>query len=267
MRSVAGKTDPFLDTSSTERPAMYTPPMYTLRYTLRSPAETPLPAAFQTLVREGARLHAATRNKAGHTLAGHTPDEHRSAFPWFVALTDPRVPNFLTSVPHLPTGSAVILRHYDAPDREALAQHLRRLTQQHGVLLFIAGDEHLAQRCRANGLHLPTWKLETVTPATCRHWQQTYGWRLTAAVHTGTTLETACQLGVDAVLVSPIFPTKSHPDHPGIGVETLSRIISPARVPVLALGGINATTVPRLQGRGLWGIAGISGFWPLAQRT
>lgn len=239
---------------------MYTP----LMYTLRSSAETPLPAAFQTLVREGARLHTATRNRVEYARDAHTSDAYGAAFPWFVALTDPRIPDFLTSVPHLPTGSAVILRHYDAPNRKDLAQRLRTLTQQHGVLLLIAGDEDLAQRCRADGLHLPTWKLATVSPATCRHWQQTYGWHLTAAVHTKDEYDAACQRGVDAVLASPIFPTTSHPDHPGLGVEALSHIISPSRVPVLALGGIRAATVPHLQGRGLWGIAGISGFWPLA---
>ena len=153
----------------------------------------------------------------------------------------------------------MILRHYHAPDRTDIAQRLRTLTRQHHILLLIAGDADLAQACDADGVHLPKWVLSTLTSDTRRRWQQDNGWRITASVHTRAEHGRACQWGVDAALLAPIFPTKSHPGHPGLGVEAVTDIAQISPIPV-CLGGMTAATVPHLQNSGLWGVAGISNF-------
>ena len=55
----------------------------------------------------------------------------------------------------LPTNSAVIFRHYGAPDRENLAIRLTAAARKHGVKVLIAADARLALKVGADGLHLP----------------------------------------------------------------------------------------------------------------
>ncbi|PJC68422.1 MAG: thiamine phosphate synthase, partial [Zetaproteobacteria bacterium CG_4_8_14_3_um_filter_59_5] len=48
----------------------------------------------------------------------------------------------------------------------------------------------------------------------------------------------ASDAGADFALLSPVFPTASHPGAPHLGVEAFRELAGAASLPVIALGGI-----------------------------
>ena len=80
----------------------------------------------------------------------------RIILPRLILMTDEeRLPDPLPAIEALPSGSAVIFRHYGAPDRTALARLVVRHARRRRVLVLVAGDPRLAVLCGADGLHLP----------------------------------------------------------------------------------------------------------------
>jgi thiamine-phosphate pyrophosphorylase len=87
---------------------------------------------------------------------------------------------------------------------------------------------------------------------------------VTAAAHSRRAIVAAARAGVDAVLISPVFSTRSHPDGSTLGVTRFAALARFARslgLGVYALGGItDATKIRRLNQSGATGIAGIDIF-------
>lgn len=166
----------------------------------------------------------------------------------------------------LPRGSAVILRHYGTPKAERLiiARALRAVTRKRDVLLLIAvADRHgadLAHAVGADGIHLSEWMLRR------RPWfvgrVRRPGWRITAAAHSPAALRMAAKRGADAVLLSPVFPTRSHPGARVLGPLRFAAWAGASRIPVYAMGGIDERTAARLRPTVACGLAGIAAFGP-----
>jgi thiamine-phosphate pyrophosphorylase len=76
------------------------------------------------------------------------------------------------------------------------------------------------------------------------------GWRvrrrflITASVHSLAGLAKA--KSVDAVFLSPVFPTASHPGRAALTAVRANAIARAARLPVYALGGVDACNAGRL---------------------
>ena len=67
--------------------------------------------------------------------------------------------------------------------------------------------------------------------------------------------------GADYIFFSPIFPTPSKPNHPGVGLEALAHICQKlAPLPVYALGGITPDKVQSCFQAGAYGVATLSGI-------
>ena len=65
-----------------------------------------------------------------------------SPLPALVLMTDSaRLADPLPAARALPAGSAVILRHYGAPDREALARRLAALARRRGLHLLFENSQ------------------------------------------------------------------------------------------------------------------------------
>jgi thiamine-phosphate pyrophosphorylase len=176
--------------------------------------------------------------------------------PGVILLTDAnRLPDPLPAAAALPKGGAIILRHYGVAEREALGRELMALCRRRGLVLLIAGDWRLAWKLGAHGIHLPEW--QTARPPVLA---RKPGWLITAAAHSQGALSRAGRLGVDAALLSPVFPTASHPGAGALGVLRFARLALHCPVPVYALGGIGADNAARLMGSGAAGIAAISGL-------
>jgi len=172
-----------------------------------------------------------------------------------VAVTDDRRGGDpLTLAASLPTGSWLIFRHYGVADRVALATKLAVHCRQRRVTLLIAGDPRLALKLRS-GLHLSDHLATYPTPA-IRLWRRRGG-LLTAAAHDRGGLARAAQLGADAALLSPVFPTRSHPGAKPLGLLTFRRLARQAALPVIALGGVDRTTLLLLKAAPIAGVAAL----------
>lgn len=172
-----------------------------------------------------------------------------------VLMTDShRLPDPEAAIEQLPAGSIVILRDYEAPNRLALATSLRQVSRKAGCWFLVAGDAALARTVKADGIHLPEHMLRH-KPLNLRGFSL-----VSAACHNRGALRRASILGVGLAIVSPVFPTESHPGASTLGIHRLSRLISGQGIAVAALGGISYRTVGPVRALKLAAIAGISGI-------
>lgn len=201
------------------------------------------------------------RTKKGtfRTLAwrGGGKKQRRGPEPLLVYMTDTeRTADPEIILQRLRPGTVVIFRHYDAPDRLALGRRLARLCLRRGLIFVVAGDRRLARRLHAAGLHLPEGMIRRrhrFVPA-----QDT--WPVSAAAHDEKSAQRAGRAGADLILLSPVFPTSSHPGRPALGLRRLAKVCRSVSVPVLALGGVGPATVRRVLATGAAGVAGIGGL-------
>lgn len=154
-------------------------------------------------------------------------------------LSDPkRLPDPRAAAARLPRGSAVLARGV-AP---ALLQGLARLCRARGLRLLVGGDGRAALRLGA-GLHVP----ERGAPGLMAfRLARRPGALLSVAVHGRAGLARARRLGADAVLISPIFATRSHPGARGLGAHGWAWLARRAGRPAVALGGVDARAARRV---------------------
>ena len=146
-----------------------------------------------------------------------------------VLMTDDRNAGWVGAARRLPHGSLVVVRARDVAARAALAEDLRGIAP-----LLIADDPALAAQMGAMGLHLPEKRMREAL-----HWRAAHpGWIITSSAHSLASLRHAHAL--DAVFLSPVFPTGSHRGTPALTPLRAAFIAARASVPVYALGGVTA---------------------------
>jgi thiamine-phosphate pyrophosphorylase len=184
------------------------------------------------------------------TAARLNRDAGGPAIPSLYFFTDPvRTPDPAGIAQRLPRGSAVVYRHFGAEDRERVARKLATLCRSRGLVLLIGADDALAKTCAADGVHWP----ERMAPRT-----RDGAFRLvTAAAHSAKAVTKASDAGLDACVLSPIFPSRSASAQSTLGLFSASQIARMSAIPVIALGGVNANNVTRLSGRGFAGVAAV----------
>lgn len=159
-----------------------------------------------------------------------------------------RLPDPLAAARALPRGSIVVVR--SRTDPAPLARAMLKLRH---VVVLIAGDPELASRLGADGAHLPEARAGEAA-----HWRARFASMIiTASAHSLRALGAA---HVDAVFLSPVFPSKSHPGRKALTPARANLIARQARVPVYALGGIDANNAGLLHG--FAGIAAIGALTP-----
>ena len=135
------------------------------------------------------------------------------------------------TIARLPRGSGVIFRHYHLMPNERAARlaQVRRLCRRFAHRLEIAGQGY--------GPPAPH--------------------RTLATAHNLREIGRANRCGAQAVLISPVFPTRSHPGGPTLGRVRLLLHARRAQMPVIALGGMS---VRRFSGLPVHGWAAIDGL-------
>ncbi len=171
-----------------------------------------------------------------------------------------RLPDPLPAIRRLRRGEGVLFRHYElAPARRlALARQVAALCRRQDLVLLIAGDVRLARAVHADGLHLPQGLIGRTAAARRAGLGQ-----VTAAAHDAGAVRRAALTGVDAVLISPVFATASHPGAAGLGVLRFAALATLARhrgLMVYALGGITTASARRLRHIPQKGTAAIQGL-------
>lgn len=138
----------------------------------------------------------------------------------------------------LPPGSGFVYRHYHLPPQERIARFmaLRRIARTRGHLLILADSTLTAREWGADGVY---GAARALYPAR-------YDMIAVATAHDLAEIAQANRARADAVMLSPVFPTKSHPGAPILGPARFRHLARHARMPVIALGGMNARTAHRL---------------------
>ncbi|MBI0534848.1 thiamine phosphate synthase [Roseomonas sp. KE2513] len=172
-------------------------------------------------------------------------------------LSDPRrLPDPRAAARRLPQGSAVLARD-PAP---ALLRPLAALARARRLHLLLSGQGRDALALRA-GLHLPDRRPSAgILPLLLAR----RGARpplLSVAAHGRAGIARARRLRADLVILSPVFPTASHPGAPALGLLRWAALARRAGRPVIALGGLTPRNSRRLPGLGrLSGRAGAAGW-------
>ena len=164
----------------------------------------------------------------------------RQPLPRLWLMTDERQGEGLwAALERLPRGGGIVFRHYslDRPERRALFEKVRAAARRRGLVLLVAG--------------LPLPGADGV------HGRRGAGLR-SASVHNLRELKAAERAGADLVFLSPVFATRSHPGAKPLGPRRFALLAHQAKVPVIALGGMDAEKAQVLGGA--YGWAGIDAW-------
>ncbi|MEO8927091.1 MAG: thiamine phosphate synthase [Caulobacteraceae bacterium] len=153
-----------------------------------------------------------------------------------------------------------MFRPFGALDAVARGLALARQARRHGLVFLVGADARLAVRLRADGVHLP--QRLTARPGAIKALRRRF--LVTAAAHDLPAARRARRAGVDAIVISPVFPSASPSAGRPLGVLRFAALVRRAGLPAYALGGVNAKTARRLTGSGAAGLAAIEG---LASKT
>ena len=148
----------------------------------------------------------------------------------------------------MPRGSGLIYRHYHLPPaaRRTRFDQLARIARSCGHLVMLAGSAGEARVWGADGAYGAPQRL-TRGPAMLR----------LVTVHSLRELAKARR--ADAVLLCPVFPTRSHPGGATLGSVRFLLLARRSRRPVIALGGMTRARARQL-GAPRW--AAIDGLIP-----
>lgn len=166
-------------------------------------------------------------------MAIRHPNNHHKTLATLWLLTDERMGAALwDALAALPRGSGVVFRHGATPEREraVLLTRIKRLARRRGLCLVEPGGTRFPRLRPAHSLR------EAIA---------------------------ARRAGADAMLVSPVFPTRTHPGARALGPLRASRIARAVNVPAIALGGMTQRRFARLKRMGFAGWAAIDGLTPV----
>jgi thiamine-phosphate pyrophosphorylase len=132
-------------------------------------------------------------------------------------------------------------------------RRLSRIARRRGLVFLVGADPALASRLFADGMHLPE-RLAGRSPG-LRHARPR--WIMTCAAHSAPALAAARRARVDAVFLSPVFPSGSPSAGRPLGLLRFAMLARRAGLPVFALGGVNGRTVRGLAAAGASGFAAV----------
>lgn len=134
------------------------------------------------------------------------------------------------------------------------SEQVVKLAHRYEAKVLVNGDEKLAERVGADGVHYNAAQLMSclTRPASCL---------CAASCHNTAELRRAGELDFDFALLSPVLPTQSHPDAPHLGWGKFAELAVDARLPVYALGGLTAFNLNTAQEHGAHGISLLSQAW------
>ena len=148
----------------------------------------------------------------------------------------------------IPKETAFLLRSYKIKERKKIAKQLLKFCKMKKIKLLIGSDIKLAKNINADGVHFPEYMIKEnkVNWVVFKKLKLEKEWIVTMAAHNLKALKNGENYSIDAALLSPIFPSKSHPKKKSLGINKFSKIIKKTNMPIYALGGINVKNVKSL---------------------
>jgi len=143
---------------------------------------------------------------------------------------------------------AILVREKQMDSARLLAfcARLRDMTRAHNARLLVHTQADIAAAIGADGVHMAASGICEI-PA-IRRWLNKSEMSLSASCHDVGELHAAADAGADFALLSPVFPTTSHPGAVHLGVSRFKALAVAAPLPLLALGGIDVQNRNELAG-------------------
>lgn len=148
----------------------------------------------------------------------------------------------------LPRGSGFVFRHYhlNPQARKRRFEELYTCAKRAGHAVVMAAGPEPRAACPCDGVYGPVSRI-TDAP----------GLKI-GTVHDHDEVLLANQAKVDAVMISPVFATQTHPGSAFLGVEAFFHLAAMCTMPAIALGGMNRALAAK-HGIAYWGaIDGLS---------
>ncbi|WP_233997253.1 thiamine phosphate synthase [Porphyrobacter sp. HT-58-2] len=156
---------------------------------------------------------------------------HAKTLPALWLLSDQRNDAVLEdAIRRLPPGSGFVFRHYhlDVDARAARFAQLLPLLRSAGHWAIVSDGLRTAEAWGADGVY---GVRGLIAPA---------GFHWIATAHNEAEIADANANGASAVMLSPVFPTRSHPGAETLGAERFRGLAALSAIPVIALGGMTA---------------------------
>ena len=151
-------------------------------------------------------------------------------------MTDERAGDALwEALARLPRGAGVVFRHHGTPPaaRRVLLRRVFEVARRLGLHLVVAGE--------AYGLNVGG------------HNRRARSGLVTRSAHSRGEAIAAARAGADAIFVSPVFATRSHPGAAPIGVSGFAQVARTSTGMAIALGGMDARRFRLLRRHGAHG--------------
>lgn len=131
----------------------------------------------------------------------------------------------------LPKGNGFVFRHYHLAEAERRERFegLKEIAKAGGHLVILSDEAERAVKWGADGIYRDPRKLGCAD-----------GLLRLVTAHSHREIFLANRTKADGVFLSPVFATRSHPDHIGLGPSIFREIAAGAEMPVIALGGMTA---------------------------
>ena len=139
--------------------------------------------------------------------------------------------------------------------RDTLVRRLLLLAAEYNARVMLNGTADDARRLGCTGVH---WKASVLNDATDRPRDIA----VAASCHTHDEVMHASAIDVDFAVLGPVLATPTHPTVAPLGWEGFAAAVAGTRVPVFALGGLNASDLDVAIAHGAHGIAMRRHAWP-----
>jgi thiamine-phosphate pyrophosphorylase len=144
------------------------------------------------------------------------------------------------------------------PGADARLQYneLTALVTAAPIPVLVRGRPDLALAAGAAGVNLPEADIPVAAARVLLGPDRLVG----RSVHSLAAAARAAAEGADFVLFGPVFATSTHPAAPGLGLGALSEVARAVAIPVLAIGGVDASRAADCLAAGARGYAAIRLF-------
>lgn len=129
-----------------------------------------------------------------------------------------------------------------------LSELVLQLCAPYDCRCLLNGSPEQALQLGYQGVHLNSQRLMALT-------QKPDHLLVGASCHNRAELEHAQSLQLDFALLSPVLPTKSHPEASGMGWEKFAEALNGLEIPVYGLGGMHPEHIPQALAYGARGVA------------
>lgn len=144
----------------------------------------------------------------------------------------------------------------DVNEYRKLAHIVISMCHEYGARVVLNNDTGLVQDLGADGVQLNSRVLMQLNERPLAEDKL-----VIASCHDSRELHQAEAVNADAVLLSPVLDTPSHPGAITLGWKKFQQLAGQCAIPVYALGGMNPDSLQQARNHGAIGIAMITAFW------